>query len=318
MNETGASPTLLLGVYACLIVLASLAGGWVLIVMRPTHTRLQVLTSFVGGLMLGVGLLHLLPHAFHQMHSLDRTVAWLLAGFLVVFFIQRFFHFHHHDVPESEEHAPAEADEPHGADAEAGHEHEHLPCRHSLAEVSAQRLSWTGATLGLFLHSLLDGVAVAAAVQAESHHGHGMLLGVGAFLVVWLHKPFDSMAVGTLLARDGRSRTLRHVINGALALAVPVGMILFQVGLAQAGTTSVFLAAALAFSAGSFLCIAASDLLPELQFHAHDRWKLSIALLVGLGLSALIGEFETTGHDSHDAEGAAPSAIQRGAPDAAR
>ena len=39
----------------------------------------------------------------------------------------------------------------------------------------------------------------------------------------------------------------------------------------------------LAFSAGTFLCIALSDLLPELQFHAHDRWKLSAALLAGVG-----------------------------------
>ena len=41
---------------------------------------------------------------------------------------------------------------------------------------------------------------------------------------------------------------------------------------------------ALAFSAGTFLCIALSDLLPELQFHSHDRLKLSLALLAGFGL----------------------------------
>ena len=71
-------------------------------------------------------------------------------------------------------------------------------------------------------------VAVAAAVQAESHGGHGLLLGVGPFLVVWLHKPFDAMAVGTLLARGGHSRALSHLVNGCLAMAVrePVGVIL--------------------------------------------------------------------------------------------
>jgi zinc and cadmium transporter len=45
-------------------------------------------------------------------------------------------------------------------------------------------------------------------------------------------------------------------------------------------------AGALAFSAGTFLCIALSDLLPELQFHSHDRFKLSVALLAGVGLMA--------------------------------
>jgi zinc and cadmium transporter len=48
----------------------------------------------------------------------------------------------------------------------------------------------------------------------------------------------------------------------------------------------------LAFSAGTFLCIALSDLLPELQFHEHDRWKLSVALLAGLALMALAGQIE--------------------------
>src|SRR5512139_4276822 len=100
MNESGLSPAWVLTVYGLLILLASLAGGWILLSVRLSHTRLQTLTSFVAGMMLGVGLLHLLPHAFHQMHSLDQALAWMMGGFLVVFFIQRFFHFHHHDVPE--------------------------------------------------------------------------------------------------------------------------------------------------------------------------------------------------------------------------
>ena len=59
----------------------------------------------------------------------------------------------------------------------------------------------------------------------------------------------------------------------------------------------VFLGSALAFAAGTFVCVATSDLLLELQFHAHDRVKLSVALLAGLVLAAAIGKFETSGHD---------------------
>jgi zinc and cadmium transporter len=40
------------------------------------------------------------------------------------------------------------------------------------------------------------------------------------------------------------------------------------------------------------LCIASSDLLPELQFHSHDRFKLSVALLAGLSIAVLIKQFE--------------------------
>jgi len=57
---------ILLASYCALILLASLLGGWLPLMVRLTHTRLQVATSFVAGLMLGVGLLHLVPHAWEQ------------------------------------------------------------------------------------------------------------------------------------------------------------------------------------------------------------------------------------------------------------
>ena len=50
---------MLLGLYCAIVLLASLAGGWVLLSIRLTHTRMQVATSFVAGLMLGVGVLHI-------------------------------------------------------------------------------------------------------------------------------------------------------------------------------------------------------------------------------------------------------------------
>ena len=41
----------------------------------------------------------------------------------------------------------------------------------------------------------------------------------------------------------------------------------------------------LGFAAGAFVCIATSDLLPELQFHRHDRATLSAALVAGIALA---------------------------------
>jgi zinc and cadmium transporter len=294
MNGPTISQALLLAGCSGLILLASLAGGWIPLRVRLTHTRLQVATSFVAGLMLGVGLLHLLPHAWHQIGSIDPVAGWLLGGFLLMFFIQRFFHFHHHDVPEDGEAASAsrEACE-HGAEV-----HSH---GQTLADQSARRLSWTGAALGLTLHTLIDGVALAASVHAESHPtGAGWSTGLATFLVILLHKPFDAMAIGALMAADRQSRFSRHLVNGLFALAIPVGVGLFYLGASRfADTGAQFLGATLAFAAGTFLCIAASDLLPELQFHEHDRVKLSVALLAGLALSAVIGRFESSGHDRH-------------------
>ena len=38
-----------------------------------------------------------------------------------------------------------------------------------------------------------------------------------------------------------------------------------------------------------FLCIALADLLPEIQFHRHDRVKLTTALLAGILFAYGIG-----------------------------
>jgi zinc and cadmium transporter len=260
--------------------------------VRLTHTRLQTAISFVAGLMLGMALLHLIPHAIAQSHSVDRTVAWALAGFLVMFFLQRFFHFHHHDLPEED---PEDCCHDHPEP----HQHDHS---HTLAEKSARQLSWAGTAFGLSLHSLLDGLALAAAVMAEANGQHG-LAGLGTALVVILHKPFDAMAISTLMTASGKSRSSRHLLNALFALATPLGAMLFGFGVNQlAEAHAAWLGGALAFCAGNFLCIACSDLLPELQFHSHDRFKLSVALLAGLAVAILIGGLESSGHESHNHE----------------
>ena len=297
----------LLAIYCVLVLLASLAGGWLPLIVRLTHTRLQIAISLVAGLMLGIALLHFLPDAAEHLGSLDRTVAWMLGGFLAMFFLQRFFHFHHHDLPEgdpedccSDEHAAElqehSPEDGHGHDHEHGHEHdhehEHAHHAHTLAEKSAQQLSWVGTALGLTLHSLLDGLAMAAAFEATAR-GQG-LAGFGTALAVILHKPFDAMAVSTLMTAGGSSRFSRQLLNALFSLATPLGVALFYLGANHlAGSNVVFLGCALAFCAGTFLCIASSDLLPELQFHSHDRLKLSVALLVGIGIAVLIRVIES-------------------------
>src|SRR5512146_2065656 len=97
MNQDGMTPGLVLGIYCLVVLVASFAGGWVLLTARLVHSRLQTALSFVAGLMLGMALLHFIPHSFHQQHALDKTMAWALAGFLVMFFLQRFFQYHHHE-----------------------------------------------------------------------------------------------------------------------------------------------------------------------------------------------------------------------------
>jgi len=281
----------LLVIYCVLALLASLAGGWLPLLVHLTHTRLQMAISLVAGLMLGIALLHFLPDAAEQLRSLDRTVTWVLGGFVAMFFLQRFFHFHHHDLPEGD---PEDCCHDEHASA---HDHDPAAHAHTLADKSAQQLSWVGTALGLTLHSLLDGLALAAAVEVQAR-GHAGLAGLGVALAVILHKPFDAMAVSTLMTVSGSSQFSRQVLNGLFALATPLGVVLFYFGASHfADSNAVFLGCALAFCAGTFLCIACSDLLPELQFHSHDRFKLSLALMAGLAVAVLIGQVERSGGD---------------------
>jgi hypothetical protein len=119
--------------------------------------------------------------------------------------------------------------------------------------------------------------------------GHGGALALGTALAVILHKPFGALAITTLMAAGGSTRRGQFMVNGVFALVTPAGALLFFVGAGEfIHAHAAVLGAALAFCAGTFLCIASADLLPELQFHKHDRVKLSLALLVGIAVAWLI------------------------------
>jgi len=282
MSSILSSPIAWLVLYSCLALLAALAGGVLPTLLRLTHTRLQLAVSFVGGLMLGLALIGMLPHALHEMSAPADATMWLLIGFLLMFLLQRFLPFHHHDVPEG---SPVES---------CGH-------THSLAERSARSLNWMGVALGLSLHSIFDGLAIAAAVVSDAHQQGGML-GLGAALAVILHKPFGAMAISTLMTASRERGRTQSLVNIAFALVTPLGALLFFVGAGSfAEAHPGWLGGALAFCAGTFLCIACMGLLPELQFHSHDRVKLTLALLAGVGVALVIACCGHVDHEHHPA-----------------
>jgi zinc and cadmium transporter len=289
--------------YCLLIIAASVVGGLIPQWFRLTHRGMQIAVSFVAAMMFGVGVLHMLAHALTEGQTAASAAGatdpgsanfsillWMVAGCVTMFFIERFFCFHHHDV---------ESDS-------AGHVHEHEEsCHHR----HGHDVTWSGAALGLTLHSLLEGVALAASIQHV--HETTRIAGLGTFLVIFLHKPFDSMTIAMLMARGGWNPRSRSIVNGLFALAIPLGAALAFAGLASGPNSGMVTAYALAFSAGTFICIALSDLLPELQFHDHDRVKLSVALLLGLALAIGVGKLESLVHRHASPTGAATTAPAR-------
>lgn len=314
------SPLLVLSVYCLLIGGASLAGGMLVDRVRLTHRRMQHLVSFVGGLMLSVAVLHMIPHAAAAAGSFDSVVHWTLAGVLLMFFLLRACHFHHYGPADAEafdegaageeptaeasgESRPAVAHAHHGACDHPHHVHDHRP---------GGGVGWTGVFLGLSVHTLLDGAALAAAVQADwEHETAAPLWGFGIFAAVLLHKPLDAVSISALMASSGWPPSLRRAVNAAFAVMAPAGALALMMGIGFVENPGPLVGRMLAFAAGAFLCIALADLLPELELHSHDRLSLSGLLLAGVLAGWCIGLLEPDhlhGPAGENAPGAASGA----------
>lgn len=271
--------TITLVAFCLAIVIGSVLGGAVPLALVLNHTRLQMYLSFSAGTMLGAAFFHMLPEAVRV--GSPGTIVWASVGLLALFFLERFFSFHRHESP------PPLDDHDHATDHEP-HDHAAHAATHGQGPGGARRaMRWGPAAFGLAVHSLVGGVALASAVNADFQVGRGALgAGLGVFLATLVHKPADALTITALLLESGVERRHAHLINLAFALMIPVGVVLFWVGtgLLLPVASGPWTAAALAFSAGTFLCIALSDLLPELHFHSHDRLKLSFALLAGFGV----------------------------------
>jgi zinc and cadmium transporter len=275
-----------------------------------THTRLQIYLSVSAGVMLGAAFFHMMPEAVRM--GSPGTLCWSAVGLLALFFLERFFAYHHHEAPGDP------------ADPCPTHRHEHAgPRGHSAGLVDPSALTrmgsnakgaslhWGAAAFGLAAHSLAGGVALASAVAATPHgqsavaatpHGHSAVAW-GVFLATVVHKPADALTIVSLMLRAGTPRAHAHLVNLGFALMIPAGVLLFGLGVGRLGpeASASWTSAALAFSAGTFLCVALSDLLPELQFHEHDRLKLSLALLLGVALMGVTAASDHEGRSTSHA-----------------
>ncbi len=285
----GGSEFLVLCLYAIVVGAASVAGGALPGRVKLTHLRLQLAMSCVGGLMLGVALFGLIPHAAQSFGRIEPALWGVTAGLLGMFFLLRFAPFHSHEPPSVVEHVGGgSSGDTHG-------------CGHPHHDPHPSAAGWAGAAFGLGVHALIDGAALAAAVRGGHGGGSGLLgalPGLGAFLAIALHKPLDAVTVMTLarVAPAGSwSRRHPRAVNVAFAAIGPAGAIGFYLLAGAAPAEHLVTGVAMSVAAGAFLCIALSDLLPELEFHSHDRLALSAALLIGVGVAAGV-ELVAHGH----------------------
>ena len=131
------------------------------------------------------------------------------------------------------------------------------------------------AFVGITFHSLIDGIAVGASLVVPS-------LAPPVFLAIVVHKipAAFSLCSILLLAGYSRGRALLHICG--FSTATPLGAILsylFLRGLSQEA-----IGVAIGVSAGSFLAIATSDLLPQIHREGASRAGSLAFLLIGIAV----------------------------------
>ena len=275
---------LILSAYSAAIFAASLLGGKLAALGSMTHTRTQIVMSLVAGFILGVAMFHLLLHSLERISGPDmveKAVGWMVFGMVLMIFLLRIFHFHQHDFS-----------------SEASGLYDH----HSHGGVHSRSLF--GVALGLGGHTAIEGTALGTSVQMEPlHAGEGALAGLGVFLAILLHKPLDAYSIIGMMKSAGHSQRARTLANVGFAILCPLVALASFGGVELLGAEEgAVVGYVLSFAAGAFLCIALSDLLPEIHFHSHDRGKLIVSLLVGIGLAYALYCVESSAIHGHGME----------------
>ena len=197
---------LALSAFCTAVVIVSVLGGILPLAVMLNHTRLQVYLSFSAGAMLGAAFFHMLPEAVRV--GSPETLYWTAFGLLALFFLERFFSFHHHeahDAAQSVQGAGARPapnpNEPTLAGDVDHHGHQVGAPSHP-----TEALRWGPAAVGLSVHSLVGGIALASAVAADFDVGRGAFgAGLGVFVATMVHKPADALTITALMLEIGHA-----------------------------------------------------------------------------------------------------------------
>jgi zinc and cadmium transporter len=127
------------------------------------------------------------------------------------------------------------------------------------------------AFLGISFHSLLDGIALGAGLIMPR-------LGPVILLAVIIHKTPAAISLSSILLSAGWKRRRVVVLNVIFSLTTPVGALLSFFFLRSLSEDTV--AVAIGISAGTFLAIATSDILPMVH-RIEARNPLTLLFLLG-------------------------------------
>lgn len=220
---------------------SALVGG--MVALRAVR-HVGIIIALGAGIRIGAAYFDLIPEAVeHLGGSLDAAMFYTALGFLAFYTLEKLTAVHV------------------GHEAAAELDHDAVAHRHT---------GLVGAG-GMSLHSLLDGVALAAGLTVGG--GLGLVI---AFVVV-VHRFSDGISIVSLLLASRTPIRTAYRWVAVVALAPVVGVVL---GLLITVPDNV-LGAMLATFAGFFLYIGAAELLPEAHRSDQSR-RVVLATLIGV------------------------------------
>lgn len=224
---------------------SAMSGGW--LALRAVR-YVAAIIAVGAGIRIGAAFVDLIPESIDLLGSLDAAMFWTTLGFVAFYVVDKLTSLH----------------VGHETAAELDHEEE-----------DHQHIGVVGA-VGMGIHSLLDGVALAAGLAA------GGAIGTIIAVVVIVHRFSDGIGVVSFLLTSQMSPRTAMRWVAVVAAAPLVGVI---VGSLVTIPDSA-LGAMLGFFAGFFLYVGAAELLPEA--HRRDRSPFIVLATLG-GVIAIYG-----------------------------
>lgn len=215
------------------------------------NRMLIYLVSFSAGALFGDVFIHLLPEFFALNGFSLATSLFILAGIVSFFVLEKIIHWHHHhDI----EHDDECADRP-----------------HPFALVNL---------VGDGFHNFLDGLIIAASYLLS------VPVGIATTIAVVLHEIPQEIGDFGILLHGGFKVRQALLFNFLSALAAVAGGLS---AFALAGGPVAIETMLVPFSAGGFIYIAGSDLIPELhKERALDASLLQLAAFIA-GIAVMLG-----------------------------
>jgi len=212
---------------------------------------LLFLLSCSVGVLLSTVFMDFLPEAFEHDYSISIAI-YILLGFMVMFILEKFVHYHHNKKCE---------------DGHCGHSH-----AYNLAPVNL---------IGDGIHNFIDGLVIAGAYAIN------VTVGIAATISIIFHEIPQEIADMGVLLYSGMSKRKAIIFNLLSAATAIVGT---TIGIFLVGSMHGFTEFIIPFAAGNFIYIAASNLVPQL--HRHCKLKDTLlhifAILLGIAIIGLV------------------------------